>query len=158
MIIGKIVDFDPKYFAFSKNLSLAFAFMKEKGVEGLLALPAGKTVLDEGNVFVNRQSYIGKKFEDAKIESHYKWLDIQIVLKGVEGFGYADISKNLPVTVPYDEVKDKVNYEGKLDGIINLEGGTFALVFPPDLHKPCIKVNDETIEKAVIKVRIDWDC
>ena len=98
MIIGKIVDFDPKYFAFSKNLSLAFAFMKEKGVEGLLALPAGKTVLDEGNVFVNRQSYIGKKFEDAKIESHNKWLDIQIVLKGVEGFGYADISKNLPVT------------------------------------------------------------
>lgn len=159
MITGNIKDFSKKDFAYSKNLEVAFDFINEKGLEGLLALPSGKTLIKEdGEVYVNRQSYIGKEFKDAKIEGHDKWLDIQIVLKGVEDIGYVDKRKYdaSNITVPYDEVKDKTNYEGKLDAIVRCEGGYFCLVYPNDLHKPCIKVNDEIIEKAVLKVKIDW--
>jgi YhcH/YjgK/YiaL family protein len=156
MIIGNIVDYKPEQFT-SKNLQKAFAFIQKAGLNGLLALPEGKTVIEENELWVNRSAYIGKRFEDCKIEGHEKYMDIQIVLAGEEGIGYVSKrEKGLTVSVPYDPVKDRANYTGQLDGIINLQGGFFALVFPDDLHQPCIKVNDETIEKAVLKVRIDW--
>lgn len=153
MIIGNIKDFKKEYFT-SKNIQTAIEYAN---THDLLSLPAGKTVIDGANVYVNRSSYIGKKFEDAKIEGHDNYLDLQLVLKGEEGFGYVDKMKSgLVITAVYDPIKDKTNYEGKLDGIINLTDNCFALVFPNDLHKPCIKVNDEMIEKAVFKIKIDW--
>lgn len=159
MIVGNIKDFSARDFSYSKNLQIAFNYIQEKGLEGLLQLENGKVILKEdGEVYLNRSSYIGKKFEDSKIEGHEKWLDIQIVLKNKEGIGYVDKRKydESNITIPYNAEKDKTNYEGELDGIINTEAGYFVLVYPNDLHKPCIKLNEEIIEKAVIKVKIDF--
>lgn len=159
MIVGNIKDFSARDFSYSKNLQIAFNYIQEKGLEGLLQLENGKVILKEdGEVYLNRSSYIGKKFEDSKIEGHDKWLDIQIVLKNKEGIGYVDKRKydESNITIPYNAEKDKTNYEGELDGIINTEAGYFVLVYPNDLHKPCIKLNEEIIEKAVIKVKIDF--
>lgn len=159
MIVGNIKDYSAKDFSYSKNLQIAFNFINEKGLEGLLALPEGKTVIKEdGEVYLNRSSYVGKEFKDAKIEGHEKWLDIQIVLANEEQIGYVDKRKfnESNITIPYNEAKDKTNYEGKLDALITTAAGYFVLVFPNDLHKPCIKVNDQKIEKAVIKVKIDF--
>lgn len=158
MLVGNIKDFSKKDFAYSNNLQKARDFINEKGLEGLLLLPIGKTVIEEGEVFINRQSYTGKEFKDAKIEGHEKWIDIQIVLKNVEEIGYVDKRKynESNVTSPYDEIKDKANYEGELDSIVKCEAGYFCQVLPNDLHKPCIKVNEEKVEKAVFKVKIDF--
>ena len=159
MIVGNIKDYSARDFSYSKNLQIAFNFIQEKGLEGLLALPEGKTLLKEdGEVYLNRSSYVGKEFKDAKIEGHEKWLDIQIVLANEEGIGYVDKRKydDSNITIPYNVDKDKTNYEGKLDCVINTAAGYFVLVNPNDLHKPCIKVNDEVIQKAVIKVKIDF--
>ncbi len=159
MIIGNIVDFGKKDFSYSKNLTLAFDYLNKLGVDGLLKLEEGKHLIkDDGEVYLNRSSYKGKEFKDAKIEGHEKWLDIQLVLSGKENFGYVDKRKfdDSNITSSYDEVKDKANYEGELDAIVMLTSGFFALVYPNDLHKPCIKVDDNTIEKAVVKVKIDF--
>ena len=159
MLVGNIKDFSSKDFPYSKNLQIAFHYLNEKGVEGLLTLPIGKTLIKEdGEVYLNRSSYVGKEFKDAKIEGHEKWLDIQIVLSGKEDVGYVDKRKydDSNITIPYNPEKDKTNYEGPLDAVVRLEGGYFVLVYPNDLHKPCIKVDDNKIEKAVVKVKIDW--
>lgn len=155
MITGMISNVKASDFAYSKNLQDAFAYLQKEGIEGLLNLPVGKVIVSEG-VKVNRNSYVAKEFAIARTEGHKEWCDIQLVLKGKEDFGYADLSKNLPTTTEYDPVKDVVFYDGELDGIIHLRPGMFALVFPEDLHKPCIKVNDEQVEKIVVKVKIDW--
>lgn len=153
MVIGKINDFNSSMFN-SKNIKTAIDFALN---HNLINLPEGKTVIDGSNVYVNRSSYIGKRFEDSRIEGHDHYLDLQLILKGTEGMGYVDKrKKGIRVTAPYDPVKDRTNYEGELDGIINLAAGFFALFFPNDLHKPCIKVNDEKIEKAVFKIKIDF--
>ena len=159
MIVGNIKDFGKKDFPYSKNLQLAFEYLNEKGVEGLLKLESGKHLIKEdGEVYLNRSSYVGKEFKDAKIEGHEKWLDIQLVLAGDENVGYVDKRKYSEenITVPYNPEKDKANYQGDLDAVIHLTSGYFVLVYPNDLHKPCIKVNDNIIEKAVVKVKIDW--
>jgi YhcH/YjgK/YiaL family protein len=159
MIVGNINDFTAKDFAYSKNLQIAFDYLNKLGLDGLLKLEAGKHMIKEdGEVYVNRSSYVGKEFKDAKIEGHEKWLDIQIVLANAEDIGYVDKRKydGKNITVPYNAEKDKTNYEGELDAVCRVAAGYFVLVYPNDLHKPCIKVNDNTIEKAVVKVKIDW--
>ncbi len=159
MIIGNIKDFSKRDFSYSKNLTTAFEYLNKLGVDGLLKLENGKHIIDEkGEVYLNRSSYVGKELKDCKIEGHEKWLDIQLVLKNSEKIGYVDKRKfdESNVTIPYNPEKDKTNYKGELDGIITLDKGYFALVYPNDLHEPCIKVNEDTIEKAVVKVKIDF--
>lgn len=151
MIIGKLEDFKSSDFA-HENIKKAFDFI---ATHDLLSLPEGKTVVDGDNVWVNRSNYVGREFANCKIEGHEKYLDLQIVLKGVEGFGYVHKDREgLTVTFPYDEVKDRANYAGPLDGIIDLHDHEFALVWPNDLHMPLIKRNDEVIQKAVFKIKL----
>lgn len=152
MIIGNLRDFSSKDFK-DKNIQTAFTYLKS---HDLLALPVGKTVIDGDKVILNRQSYLGKTEQDAKIEGHAHHLDLQIVLKGVEHFGYVNKERSgVKETTPYDPLKDRTNYEGALDGEIDLHEGDFALVYPEDLHKACVDVNGQTIEKAVFKIAID---
>ncbi len=151
MIIGKVEDFFAVKFE-NENINKAFEFIK---THDLLNLPEGKTIIDGDNLWVNRSSYVGKNIEDCKLESHEKYLDLQLVIKGKEGMGYVDKARyGIEVTLPYDEKKDKANYKGELDGIIYLHDHQFALVWPNDLHMPLIKANDEMIEKAVFKIKI----
>ena len=66
MIIGQVSDFKAKDFT-SKNIQTALTFIKS---HDLLALPVGKLALDGDNVYLNRQTYVGKEEKDAKIEGH----------------------------------------------------------------------------------------
>lgn len=78
------------------------------------------------------------------------------MLKGKELFGFTDISNpSLQVTTPYNSDKDVTKYSAAKDTIyFTLEEG-FALVFKEDIHLAKCKVNDEIVEKAVIKIRVD---
>lgn len=151
MIVGKIEDFFNVKFE-NENINKTFEFIK---THNLLELPEGKTIIDGDNLWVNRSSYYGKPQEECKIESHNHYLDLQLVIKGIEGMGYVDRNREgLIETLPYDAKKDKTNYKGNLDGIIYLHDNQFALVWPNDLHMPLIKANDELIQKAVFKIKL----
>ena len=120
----------------------------------LLALPKGKTIVDGTNVFINRDTYVANPKELCFFENHENYLDLQIVLKGQEVFGYTDITNpTLVETVPYNPEKDVTKYSATEDTIyITLEEG-FALVFNEDIHLAKAKVNDELVEKAVVKIK-----
>jgi len=154
MVIANIKDVKKEDFVYSKNIMTAIEFLQ---THDMLSFENGKIEVDGANVYINRSSYIGRDIENCKIEGHEKYLDLQLVLDGEEGMGYVDKRKEgLEISVPYTPEKDKANYVGQLDGIINLRSGFFALVFPNDLHEPCIKVNDKIIQKAVAKIKIDF--
>lgn len=152
MIIGMLSDFHPSDFA-SKNIMTALAYAKNKN---LLALPLGKTQIDGDAVYVLRQTYVGKSVDEAAIEGHEKYLDLQLILSGREKFGYVDKRRDgIEIASVYDPSKDKALYKGTVDGYLVLHPGQFALVYPSDLHQPGIDVNGGRIEKAVFKIRID---
>lgn len=153
MIIGNIKDFGMISFP-GKNIEKAVSYALS---HDLLALPLGKVEIKGEDIYLNRQSYLGKDEKDSKIEGHEHYLDLQLVLQGEERFGYVDKRREgLKLSAPYDPLKDKANYEGPVDGYITLHAGQFALVFPNDLHQPGIKVNEAPIEKAVFKIKIDY--
>lgn len=151
MIVGKLKDLS-RYKGIHKNIDTAIDYVLNND---LLALPKGKTEVDGKNVYINRDTYVAKPLEECFFENHEHYLDLQIVLKGKEIFGYTDISNpTLLVTTPYNEDKDVTKYSASNTVFFTLEEG-FALVFNEDIHLAKCKANDEIVEKAVIKIKID---
>ena len=151
MIVGKLKDLK-RYKGIHPNIDEAIDYVLNNDLK---ALPKGKTVVSE-NVYINRDTYVAKPLEECFFENHEHYLDLQIVLEGKELFGYTDISNpSLKVTTPYNSEKDVTKYSATEDTIyITLEEG-FALVFNEDIHLAKAKVNDELVEKAVVKIKFN---
>ena len=151
MIIGKLVDLY-RYKGIAKNIDTAIDYILS---HDLLALPKGKTIVDGDNVFINRDTYIAKDLKDCFFENHEKYMDMQIVLKGKEVFGYTHISNpTLKVTTPYNVDKDVTKYSAEGAVFFTLEEG-FALVYTEDVHLAKCKADENIVEKVVVKIKIE---
>ncbi|MBN2545091.1 MAG: YhcH/YjgK/YiaL family protein [Spirochaetes bacterium] len=110
------------------------------------------------DIFLLLVSYYSKPEQEAKLESHMKYIDIQIGLEGREIIKWQNAYKLKPNTV-YNKENDIIFYDNP-DIIFNstiLHSGIFAVFFPQDAHIPGIMVNDkpEPVKKAVIKIKLD---
>jgi len=135
------------------NLAKAVDYIKD---HDLLSIPLGRHEIDGSNVFLLRDSYEPKGIELCFFEGHQKYLDIQIVLKGCEYFGYHHLgNQGYKVTSPYLSEKDIEKYEIKDFSKIILSENMFTIVTPEDLHMPkLVMIPGITVEKAVFKVKI----
>jgi biofilm protein TabA len=151
MIIGKTQDLR-RYKGLHKNIDKAIDYVLSTD---LFSLPVGTIEVDGKNVFVLRQTYVAKALNDAKPESHRNYLDMQIVIKGSELFGYSHLgNKTAVVTEPYSDIKDVEKFTIQDETFVLLSEGSFAIVFPEDIHRPAVKLNDALVEKAVIKIKL----
>ncbi len=160
MIVGKL-DHLYRYKGISKNIDTCINYILEKGIDGLLALPKGKTEIDGKNVYVNRDTYIAKEKKDTFFENHENYMDLQVVLEGNEYFAYTDISNpDLKVTTEYNPEKDVRKFnEGDVDAVKDSQwfvlNKGFALVYTEDVHLAKCDVDGKTVEKAVFKIKIE---
>ena len=115
----------------------------------LKALEPGKIVLVENELIVNVNEIGPKTKEEAKLETHDEYIDIQIPLTGVEQMGYT-LRADLP-EAPYDAVKDLTLYEGLADDYLTVKPGMFTLFFPSDGHAPGITPTG--LKKIIVKVK-----
>ncbi len=151
MIIGKLKNI-ARYKGIAKNIDTAIDYVLNNDI---LALAPGKYQIDGDNVILNRDTYVAKPLEDCFYENHEKYLDLQIVLKGQEYFAYTDISNpTLKETAEYNEAKDVRKFSAQQGVFFVLEEG-FAIVYPEDVHLAKCDVNGGTVEKAVIKIKIE---
>lgn len=150
MIIGKLKEIH-HYKGILSQIDEAIEYLERND---FLSLAPGKHQINQ-HFLINRMSYVGKPIEECAAESHQKTIDIQIVLKGKEGFGYADITNpTLKETIPYNEEKDVTKYEVEDELVYLMDDMSFAITLFEDVHKPMIKVDDNVIEKMVMKLRI----
>lgn len=114
----------------------------------LSALEVGKVKLQGDDLVVNISEVAPKEKEDAKLETHIKYIDIQIPLSGDEIMGYT-AKKDLP-EAEYDAEKDVTFYDGLADSYVNVKKGMFTIFFPQDGHAPAItKVG---LKKIIVKI------
>ena len=118
----------------------------------LSKMEPGKIVLDGDNLFVSLVEITGKKPEEAKMEAHRKYIDIQVVLTGQEKMGWTAIESCTHETDPYSAEKDIIFYTDKPTTYLTVNPGQFAIFFPEDGHAPAI--GDGPIKKAIVKVLI----
>ena len=112
----------------------AFDYIKETDFS---KVEDGKYELDGSRLFINVASLTGKDKKDAAIETHKKYIDIQLPLLGVEKIGWKPGCELQEESIPYDEAKDIA----------------FAVYFPEDGHAPGI--GEGNIRKVIVKVQVE---
>ena len=148
MIIDVLENIE-KYSSINHRFKTAFDFIKNTD---FINLPCGRYEIEGANIYANVEEYITKL--KSKPEYHKKYIDIQLVVKGEENIGYCDISE-IKNSEPFDNQKDIGFLEAKVD-FIKMSPKNFMILFPNDVHQPCIAINEpQTVKKVVVKVKID---
>ena len=107
------------------------------------------------HLFVSVDDYTTKDKSETRYESHRKYIDIQYVIEGEELMGLTTLDK-VEITEPYNEEKDIAFYEFEGGDYIKATPGNFVLFFPEDVHRPVMKVNENSrVRKIVVKVLIE---
>jgi YhcH/YjgK/YiaL family protein len=95
----------------------------------------------------------GKDPQDAVLESHKKFIDIQAPIIGVETIGWKAGDELMIISEPYDDKKDVMFYHDFPTTYTKLYPGQFAVYFPEDGHAPGIGQGD--IRKIVAKIAVE---
>lgn len=115
--------------------------------------PLGKHDVDGNNVFVLVSNDSTEAFEQRRAEYHAKYLDIQIVLNGVEGMTFSNLPAGTPDT---DWLADKdiaFLSAGEQEKTFVMQPGDFVVFFPGEVHKPLCAVGEPArVCKAVVKI------
>lgn len=147
MILDKIENAH-LYKGLGERIATAFAFLEETDLENI---EIGKHVIDGDNVFALVQEYDSKNIENAKLEAHKEYIDIQYIISGVEQMGYTTLRDQKITEVR--EGKDCTFFEGETS-MVKVEARMFALFFPEDLHMPGVKFKENSkVRKVVLKIK-----
>lgn len=132
----------------------AFDFLRTASPE----IEDGKVILDGDNLFAGIDRYETKSRADAKLETHQRYVDIQVLLSGTESLEIFR-KDGLTVSEPYDADRDAEFYKvpDTAPVRVTLTPGQFVVFFPEDAHMPCLNVDDSSqpVKKVVIKLRAD---
>ena len=111
------------------------------------ALPSGQRVdIDGDNIYATRFDVDTKRPEEAKLECHRNYADIQYVVSGTEGVGYA-----LP-----DAYQPDIQFFTTDWDTLTVRPGTFYIVWPQDLHAPRVALGAPgPVTVIVAKVKLD---
>lgn len=117
----------------------------------LSELEPGKHVLDGDNLFVNIVDSQMKTPEQARLEVHDKYIDIQVPLSKEESFGVKPRKDCTEPDGEFNAEKDILFYKDKDWTTVTVKVGE-AITFEPDTaHAPLI--GEGTIHKAIFKVK-----
>lgn len=144
-------DFFTQY---KKNEAQWKALFKWLQDTDLLAIPAGKHMIDGTEIKVSVEDSKNEPLEKRRSESHYHTVDFMLVVKGVERFGVIDHEtskpncKYRPDVIHYDyDVNRARFYDSKPD--------EFFIFFPGDWHiaKVANDSDDQVIRVIVAKLK-----
>lgn len=146
MVVDKLENLE-KYASLNPLFADAIAFLKATNLD---THEVGKLTLKENELTVNFAQARPKSKEEAKLETHNNFIDIQLPLSGVELMGYTPRA-DLP-EAEYNAEKDITFYEGLAQDYLTIKPGMFAIFFPEDGHAPGI--TPDGVKKVIVKVRI----
>jgi YhcH/YjgK/YiaL family protein len=138
------------YLPLNKGFEKAFEFLMRPDLK---ELPPGRYEIDGARVYALVMKEDGRRKEDALLEAHERYLDIQLVLVGTDEMGWKPKSSCKQPTAEYDPEADVQLFADEPDVWIPTGPGTFAIFFPEDAHMPMI--SSGVLHKVVVKVAVD---
>lgn len=118
----------------------------------LNALETGKHILDGDNLFLNICDSTMKTPQQARLEVHDRYIDVQIPLSKDETFG---VKARCECTQPDGEMnseKDILFYKDPVEETVTVRAGEMIVFEPNQAHAPLI--GEGTIHKAIFKVKV----
>lgn len=146
-MILDLLDNARRYYPLHKDFAPAFEFLCR---EDLQQFPVGKYEIDGERIYATVAKEPGRRSEGALLESHEKYIDIQLVLAGTDTMGWKPRSLCSEPTHEYDPQADIQFFADRPDAWVAVVGGAFAVFFPQDAHMPLISA--EPIHKVVVKI------
>lgn len=144
--LGNAVRYNPLHEKFASAFDFLNRLVMENPGDGLYEI--------EGrDVYATLSLSPGRRREDARLEAHRKYIDIQFVLNGIDTMGWLPRSNcRLPID-SYDSDSDIEFFRDEPDLWIPVRAGMFVIFFPEDTHMPLI--SESTIHKVVVKIQLD---
>lgn len=118
----------------------------------LFELKPGKHVIDGDNLWVNIVDCNLKTPDEARLEVHDKYIDIQIPLSGEESFGVKPRSECTQPVGEMDPEKDILFYSDPVEETVTIQAGQVITFEPDTAHAPLI--GEGMIRKAIFKVKV----
>lgn len=137
------------YYSVNPRLEKAFAYLKTVDLE---TLAPGKYEIDGKDIYLSVVERDLKSKQEAKLEVHNEYLDVQIVLRGEEGFGWSERCALKQPKDAFNTEKDIQFFEDEPQTYYTLRPGQFTILLPEDGHAPL--VGEGPIRKAILKVKM----
>ena len=146
-MILDLLENSARYESLHPRFKQAFDFLK---MTDLVNLPLGITEIDGKNLFANVQEIDGKTPETALMETHEKYIDIQVPVSGIEKMGWIARKNLKQVVEKYNPEKEMSLYADKTTNLIHVRPSEFTIFFPEDGHQPGI--GEGKWKKLIVKV------
>lgn len=147
MIISTLAD-RQKYYSLHPKFEKAFEYFMNEGrflEDGIYNVEGDEIILIIKHVEL-------KSEHEVLLEAHYKYVDIQIVMDGIERYGLRDRRRCVePNSTKVDPVDAEV-FDDKYNNLFTLTTNDFVVFFPEDAHTNEIGVG--RVKKAMIKVKV----
>ena len=124
MVVDTLENLE-KYASLNPLFAQAIEFLKSHDLQ---AMEIGKTELKGKDLLVNIAQTKPKTKEEAKLETHNEFIDIQIPLSGTEVMGYTAAKDCVPADAPYNVEKDILRRTGR--DICSCETGNVCHLLP----------------------------
>ncbi|MDH3349171.1 MAG: YhcH/YjgK/YiaL family protein [Desulfobulbaceae bacterium] len=116
------------------------------------SMAIGKHLIDEERLFAIVNDYQTIPCTEVELEGHRQYIDVQYIVSGSELIGYAPLQGQTPFK-QYDKDEDFALYRGEAT-FVRVSAGMFAILYPQDLHMPCLGEPAVAVRKVVVKVLI----
>ena len=132
------------YFSLHPLFKEAFTFLRKE------AFQPGKHPFGNQGMFYLYDEIDGKGRGGVFLEAHQKYIDIQLILEGVDEMGCRALEDCRDISTPYNREKDIVYYRDPPLFWMPVFAENFAIFFPHDAHAPL--GGTTPLRKVVIKV------
>lgn len=151
-MILELVSNASRYISLHPGFAAAFDWLAR--TEGD-RVDVGRHEIDGQRLFALVGRDPGKGRQAVRLESHRRYIDIQVTLAGQEEIGYRPLSECRSPEIPFLPDNDVAFYAERPDSWFALPPGRFAIFFPDDAHAPLAGSGE--LHKVVVKVAVDWD-
>lgn len=139
-----------RYLSLHPLFPRAFDYMRNTDLHALA--PGVHQIIDQ-QLFVIAEAAYGRTRAEAKLEAHRRYIDIQLVLAGVDEMGWKPLADCQHPLDEHHAERDIRFFDDTPDSWIATPADHFCIFFPEDAHAPL--VSDAPIRKVIFKIAVD---
>lgn len=148
-MVFSTLDNADRYSALHPLFTRAFEYIRNTD---LLALAPGHHVIEGKLLFAIVELTTGRSRAEAQLECHRSYIDIQLVLEGVDEMGWKPLADCHEPISDYSVKNDIQFFRDAPASWIATPPGAFCIFFPEDAHAPLVSA--ERIRKVVFKIAV----
>ena len=144
------LDNADRYVALHPGFAQGFAFLHQTGLD---TLATGRYEIDGDRVYALVFEDDGNGRNNAVLEAHQRYLDVQFTVSGLECIGWKSTPACASLHAPYDAQNDAVLFSDASTIWIEVPAEHFVVLWSHDAHAPMN--GNGRIRKVVFKIAVE---